>query len=152
MSCPVCGSEMVALPTVHCPKCTAGPVVTFSVTAAPVPQSELPAWRRKHTCSQCPAHAQPPGGFDFLTFYEHVSAHTAEVLREVTDDARQYRASLDAIDRFLRDNVFKDWPVDMIRDHVGHWIDLAIRRFDDAYWAEKDEERKQMMARVMVTR
>jgi hypothetical protein len=114
---------------------------TIVVPLAPplVEDEALPSWKRRHVCPQCPRELQPRDGFDVVSFQEHVFSHSVSALRDAAQDATQYRESLDAIDRLLREESLVAWP-EGFRLHVQHQVDVAIRRFDEAYWERRKAE------------
>lgn len=76
---------------------------------------ERPSWERSYTCPQCPAHVQPRGGFDVVSFQEHSFAHATAALREAARDARNYRHVLHEL------HMLFDPPDDGRPDFVGGW-------------------------------
>ena len=90
-----------------------------------------PAWARMQFCGVCPRHIQPNEGFSLIDFVVHQHHHVEDALREAMLDARQFHASLKAIDNFLSQNVVRPNPdpnVEVFRTMIQSYVDQSLRR------------------------
>lgn len=103
---------------------------------------KLPSWLRRYVCPQCPAHAQPPTGFDVTEFQEHVFSHAATNLREAAGDARHYRHGLEMIDAVVGEKSHVEWErsnVFGLRAYLRHVVETHLRQHDTDSEKRRDE-------------